>query len=111
MEIAKILETEYNFEFDELRKNRMCMSYYKYGPVKVNYDRRLINALESMKKCIMKYELTGNTEYLVDAANYGMIEFTFPQHANAFFCPTRSDESAGIVGMSIKEIEDFKGND
>jgi hypothetical protein len=37
----------------------------------------------------------GNTEYLIDAANYCMIEFLYPKHPDAFFRPTDSDESNG----------------
>ena len=32
-----ILKTEYSEEFDRLRKNRIAVSYYKYGPAKKNF--------------------------------------------------------------------------
>lgn len=40
-----------------------------------------------------------------------MFEYMYPQHPNGHFRATDSRESAGIVGMSIKEIEDFKNNE
>lgn len=102
-----VLDTEYSEKFDKLRKNRVEVSYYKYGPIKENYGRGLIKAIPSLKRCIEKYEETGNTEYLCDAANYCMFEFMYPQHPNGHFTATGSDKSAGIVGMSINEIREF----
>lgn len=100
------LDTEYSIEFDELRKHRMEVSYYKYGPIKENYTKGLIDCIKTLEKCLKKYKETGNTEYLCDVANYCMIEFMYPQHRAAYFKATDSSESAGIEGMSIKEIQD-----
>ena len=38
MEAAEILAKEYCEEFDERRKNAMVCSYYKYGPIKENFQ-------------------------------------------------------------------------
>lgn len=103
-----ILQREYSNEFDELRKNRMVVSYYKYGPIRKNYGEGLVDAIQSLEKRLMKYKETGNTEYLLDIANFAMIEFMFPQHPNAHFKQTDSDESPGLVGKSVKEMEEFK---
>lgn len=102
------MKQEYSDRFDELRRNRMEMSYYKYGPVRKNYTTGNIQAIPTLKKCLDKYEETGNTEYLVDAANYAMLEFMYPQHQKAHFRATSSEESAGIVGISVKEMEEYK---
>ena len=59
---------------------------------------------------IKKFKETHNTEYLADAANYCMFRFMFPQ-GNEYFKYTGSDDSAGIDGLSIKEIEDIKKED
>lgn len=97
---------EYSEEFDKLRKNRVEVSYYKYGPAKDNFgsDLHLVDAIKSHNACLEKYKNTGNTEYLLDAANYLMFEYMYPQHPNAHFRATGSDESAGIAGVSINEI-------
>lgn len=97
---------EYSDRFDKLRQNRVEVSLYKYGSAKKNFGDKLVNALESHDLCIKKYQETGNTEYLCDAANYLMFEFMYPQREGAFFKATDSGESAGISGMSIKEIHD-----
>ena len=95
---------EYSDLFDTLRQNRVELSFYKYGTAKDNFGMKLVNALESHNLCIQKYIKTGNTEYLCDAANYLMFEFMYPQREGAYFKSTDSNESAGIVGTSIKEL-------
>ena len=102
------MSKEYSEEFDKLRKNRVEMSFYKYGPARKNFDTGNVQALPTMELCVKKYQATGNREYLVDAANYLMFEFMFPQHPKAHFRATSSEESAGIVGMSVNEMEKFR---
>lgn len=104
------LSSEYSNKFDELRKNRVETSYFKYGSAKKNFSTGNVNALETMKLCVEKYKETGNTEFLVDGANYLMFEFMYPQHEKAHFLATDSSESAGIVGISEKEMERYKNN-
>lgn len=106
-----LMDTEYCEEFDTLRKNRVAISYYKYGSARINFKRGYVKAIGSMKKCLKKYEETHNKEYLLDAANYLMFEYMFPQYPDAFFKATDSSESAGIDGMSINEIEQMRMED
>ena len=80
-----ILKTEYSAEFDTLRKDRVVQSFYKYGPCAVNFGDKLVNSIGCIDLCLQKYKETGNTEYLVDAANYAMFEYMFPQQAGAHF--------------------------
>ncbi len=96
---------EYSDRFDELRQNRVDMSFYKYGSAADNFGKKLVNALESHDLCVKKYLETGNTEYLCDAANYLMFEFMYPQRNGAYFKATGSEASAGISGFSIRELE------
>jgi hypothetical protein len=49
--------------------------------------------------------VAGNTEYLIDAANMAMIEFMRPQINGAAFRSTDSDESPGIIGVTVGELE------
>ena len=103
-DIGKRLPKEYSDHFDELRQNRVGISYYKYGSAEDNFGMKLVNALESHDMCIRKYLETGNTEYLCDAANYLMFEFMYPQKDGAFFKATDSSESAGVSGTPITEL-------
>lgn len=100
-----IPDTEYSSRFDELRRNRVEVSFYKYGSAKKNFGDHLVNALETMQMCIEKYKDTKNTEYLCDAANYLMFEFMYPSLDGAYFKATDSSQSAGISGFTIKDIE------
>lgn len=103
-----MISEEYSERFDELRKNRVEVSFFKYGPSRKNFKSGNVRAIPTMEKCIEKYYSTGNTEYLVDAANYLMFEFMYPQHPKAHFKATDSKDSAGIVGISVNEMERYK---
>lgn len=101
------MKKEYNDEFDKLRRNRVAASFYKYGPAAVNFGDGIVNALKSADRCIKKYLETGNTEYLLDAGNYLMFEFTYPKVPGAYFKATDSSESAGISGFCINELKNI----
>ena len=107
IDFEPLLKTEYSKKFDEIRKGLVLQSYYKYGKASRNFVSGNVDAIGSLKKCIAKFEETGNLEYLADAANYCMFRYMFPQ-GKEFFKHTDSGESAGIDGMSVKEIEEFK---
>lgn len=106
-ELDKILATEFCLEFVEKMKRAMTASFYKYGPVKENYPQN-VDAVESLKKRLKQYAETGNTEYLIDVANFAMIEFMYPKHEKAFYQATDSDKSPGLVGLSVGEAKRFQ---
>ena len=102
-----ILSTEYSERFDDIRKNMMIMSYYKYGPLKDNYGNyKCMNAIENLKIRLQKYLDTGNTEYLADVANFAMLEFMYPSIEGARYKPTDNPDCE-ISGFSINEIRNF----
>lgn len=105
------VKSDYSEKFDLLRRNRVEVSAFKYGSAAKNFKTGNVNALATMERCIEKYNETGNTEYLVDAANYLMFEFIYPQHPKAHFRATDSSESAGIVGISEVELKKLKEGD
>ena len=105
--MSDILKTDYSKTFDEKRKHLIEQSYYKYGPARRNFATGNVDAVGCIEKCLAKFKETGNTEYLCDLANYAMFRFMFPQ-SGEYFRYTDSGESAGIAGMSVKEMEDFK---
>ena len=80
---------EYSEKFDELRKNRIRVSFHKYGSVADNYGKGFVQAIPTLEKCLDKYKATGNTEYLCDLANYAMFEFMYPQHPKGTFLRNR----------------------
>lgn len=95
-----ILKSEYSEHFDKLRKNRVQVSYYKYGPARQNFGGGRVDAIGTLELCLDKFKKTGNTEYLLDVANYAMFRFMYPM-SNEFFEATSSSESAGVVGTPI----------
>lgn len=93
-----ILKTDYSLQFDEKRKALVVQSHYKYGRAGRNFATGNVDAI---------VKETGNTEYLLDVANYAMFRYMWPQ-SGEYFKHTDSDESAGIVGMSVNEMEKYK---
>ena len=86
--------SEFSPDFVQGMADRMAMSYYKYGALAAAYPNK-VDAIESLKLRIQKYEETGNTEFLMDAGNFAMIEFMRPRHPEAFFKATDSTEAPG----------------
>ena len=97
----KILEKEYSERFDVLRKAAVEVSFHKYGPAKKNFHEGRVDAVASLEKKLSAYKLTGNTEYLVDVANYAMFEFMYPIHPLAHFKATDDDKKTLPVGTPI----------
>lgn len=103
-EFERILKTEYSARFDEIRKNMMVASYYKYGPVRKDYlEFGCMDAIANLKKRLERYEETGNTEFLADVANFAMIEFMYPQKPGAYYTPTDSG-SCETIGFGVNEV-------
>lgn len=51
------------------------------------------------------YIKTHNTDWLVDIANFAMLEFMFPAFSDAKYQPTDSDQSPGLAdGISYHEL-------
>lgn len=105
--IEEILATEYSSRFDEIRKNMMVVSYYKYGSLKDNYETyKCMDAIGNIEKRLQKYKETGNTEFLADVANFAMIEFMNPSITGAKYTPT-DNGACNIVGFGINEIRKY----
>ena len=98
------MSKEYSEEIDKLRRNRVWVSFYKYGPARINFGEGLVKAKNSAEICIAKYEQTKNREYLLDAMNYLMFEFMYPSIEGTYFKQTDSSESAGKDGISYNEM-------
>lgn len=86
--------SQYSIEFLQGMVDRMLLGFRKYGHIKKSVDEGMDPEQEAHAR-IRKYHQTGNTEWLIDAANYCMIEFMHPSHPDAHYRPTDSDESDG----------------
>lgn len=104
-DLQKILSSEYSEQFDVLRKKAMLTSFYKYGPVKDNYSRvKCLDAIGNLRKRLDKYLETGNTEFLIDVANFAMIEFMYPSVEGATYQATDSG-ACETVGFGVNELK------
>ena len=76
---------EFDPKFWEYMLNRVKTGAPKYGGVKK--AKFLVNfmASASARARMLEYEKTGNTEFLVDAANFLMLEFMEPNVEGAEF--------------------------
>lgn len=91
---------DYSLEFDRLRQNRVEVSTHKYGPARKNFGEGRVDALKTAELCLDAFKKDGNTEHLVDAANYLMFRFMYPLPGEEFRA-TGSSESVGTVGTPI----------
>jgi hypothetical protein len=103
MQTAEIVKTEVDETFIQGMRDRMVVSFYKYGPVAEG--ARKMDAIASMMARLRLYAngdpakgiKPGNTEYLMDAANFAMIEFMYPKHPDAHFEGTDDAGSPGRI--------------
>jgi hypothetical protein len=87
-------DSEVSMQFLQGMADRMGVSFHKYGKVADAYPIH-VDAIDSLMQRLRKYRETGNTEWLMDVANFAMIEFMCPAHDNAHYAPTDSDQSPG----------------
>lgn len=67
--------------FEEYRKNRMIMGYFRYGSLQSQIGRAKYDNIGSIENRLLLYRGDRNREHLVDIANLAMIEFaTHPEY-------------------------------
>lgn len=99
-----VLKTEFSEDFTQHMKNAMVVSYYKYGAISEGFPDK-VDAVGSLMQRLREYTKTGNTEYLVDVANFAMIEFMHPRHPEAHYTPTDSDGSPGRTAIKTGRVD------
>lgn len=98
--MSEILRSEYSDQFDKERKYRVEMSYHKYGPAINNFGEGRVDAIKTAELCLDAFRKDGNTEHLIDAANYLMFRYMYPMPGE-YFKSTDSSGSVGTIGMPI----------
>lgn len=78
----KLKKSEWSNEFELLMRNRLIFGAYRYGKMRCKPDYDYIDSLLDRAK---KYLKDGNQEYLVDIANFAMLEFVDGKHSNKHF--------------------------
>ena len=88
-DLKKLEQTEWSPKFEKLMRNRLLMGAMRYG----TFEEKLVSAKSSrpwdlltpIRSKLELYQQTGNSEYLVDIANYCMLAFEFDPHPNKHF--------------------------
>lgn len=108
----RVLLTEFSDEFVTGMRDRMVVSYFKYGAVKDAYPHKVdaVGSLMARLKLYANGDATkgiapGNREYLMDAANFAMIEYMLPRHPNAHFKGTDDDGSPGRRSLDTGKLD------
>lgn len=97
--VNKLKEAEYfSRTFMQGMLDRIAVSHHRYGNISESYPND-VDAIKCLQQRLALYKKTGNTEWLMDVANFAMIEFMYPAHRKAHFRPTESHESPGLYGM------------
>ena len=101
---AEILKRDFSEAFVNKMKNAIETSHYKYGWASKTYPE-LAQAYKCIEQRLEMYRKTHNTEYLVDVANFAMLEFLYPSFPDSKYIPTDSSKSCGLAdGISYKEL-------
>ena len=100
----EIMKRDFSEEFVNKMRNAIEMSHYKYGWMSDTYPE-LAQAVKCIQERLDLYNKTHNKEYLVDIANFAMIEFKHPSYDDSKYEPGDSDKSPGLAGgISYKEL-------
>jgi len=86
--------------FIEHMVNAMCMSAFKYGDVKEVCGEV---AIEKMNKEIEMFMEDGNTEHMVNVANYAMLRYMFPQEGERYIGTDSNKSVVTTKPMTIFE--------
>jgi hypothetical protein len=100
--------SQYSVAFIQGMVNRMLTSFYKYGHAKIAIQNG-VDCKESAAQRWREYEKTGNTEYLMDVANYAMMEFMYPTVEGAHYDPESRSPGRTLTSGRItdKHSEDL----
>jgi len=82
--LAEIKAFQVSDEFLQLMINRSIMAYFRYGG-QSKTNGLLYDTVEECHKRLTRYMRTGNTEHLVDVANFCMVAFMSDFHPDHHF--------------------------
>ncbi len=92
--LERLRAVEWCPEFERLMRNRLIVAAIRRGRrTGLVPDASVPDLLPGLLNKIRLYQETGNTEHLVDAANYCMLVFVNPRHPQAHFRSTDRDDS------------------
>jgi hypothetical protein len=80
LQVSRVCWCPFDPKFLQMMVNRLIVGRYRHG--KNTSKQKYLNRL---KGAITHYEETGNQEFLLDAANYALLEAHHPSLPNAHF--------------------------
>lgn len=95
----EVLSVQFSEDFIQKMKARVFVGFYRYGQSKQYAETNKYDIIETIKARLRLYQDTGNKEHLVDAANFIMIEYMYPQHPNAHFESVEEEDPTKRAGV------------
>lgn len=78
-DLDSLKETEWDVNFEQLMRNRLALSSFRYGLLA---DTKKYDYVNSMRQRLDLFEAAGNAEHLVDIANICLVVFNKKMHDN-----------------------------
>lgn len=101
--LSELRRTEWSSEFEEYMRSLLVIGAIRYGrmgdPFKAKYDYP-----EAMVNRVKLYQKTGNLEWLVDVANFAMLEFVDGDHPRRHVRTVEIGEEGTGVGDSASAV-------
>lgn len=97
-------EGQWSEDFVRKMMARMFFGYYRYGPTKQYAETNKYDIMATIAKRLQAYKETGNKEHLVDAANFILIEYMYPQYPDAHFESVEEEDEEKRLGV-VKTVE------
>src|SRR5690606_35012947 len=89
--VLEKLDHKWNESFVQNMRVRLQMGSFRYSAIEDRFPHCFY--LDRASRCLDKYRRTKNKEFLIDAANYCMLEFNKPQITGTFFKPTDREDA------------------
>jgi len=84
--LSDLEKSEWSPRFEALMRNRLLMGALRYGTLEQKRHRKApYDLMGAIKEKLRLHDETGNDEYLVDIANYCLLEFEIGHHPNKHF--------------------------
>ena len=97
-DMRQLMESEWSPAFERHMRARLVMGALRYGTLE--HKRRSghkWDLLGAVSRKLERYKQTGNTELLVDAANYLLLEFEVGKHPGKHFSATDDKDHCKVM--------------
>lgn len=92
--LQELRDTEWSYKFENLMRHRLILGALRYCRIIEKFP--VYDRIGRMEECIKSFKKTGNTEFLVDIANYALLEFEKGFHCDEAFNPIDDGDHASL---------------